>query len=158
VVEPAPPPLTDCELVINPCIAGRFWIKSVTVVTPDRLISSEVISWTGRADSPLIRLIDEPVISTRWVSCARAGDDTTPVPPKATNKPVQSLVLWNMSVTPEDVEVDKPSLEANAYTALLSTVAFTSRVCEAIVKVDPASVSAMVTIGSNFNGTVAQMH
>ena len=81
VVVPPPPPLTDCEAVVKPCIAGRFWIRSVTVVTPDFLMSSLVIVWIGSAPSRAMRLIAEPVISTRWTlvdarawaSCASAA-------------------------------------------------------------------------------------
>ncbi len=74
VVTPAPPPLTDCDSVVKPCMLDRFWISSVTDVAPVFLMSSWVSVWIGSAPSMAMRLIDEPVISTRCMSASCAWE------------------------------------------------------------------------------------
>src|ERR1700743_1567321 len=107
VVVPAPPPLTDCDAVVKPCIAGRFWIRSVTVVTPDFLMSSLVMVWIGSAPSSAMRLIAEPVISTRWTGVALSSDGAAWAMasdvrngPQARATAPQIFVRWNMESTP----------------------------------------------------------
>ena len=47
-------------------------INCSTFVAPDLAMSCRVMTWTGTAVSASMRLIDEPVISMRWLSCAQA--------------------------------------------------------------------------------------
>jgi hypothetical protein len=68
---------------------------------------------TGRDVSASIRLMAEPVISTRssccdvgaGASCANAGNAATPLP-KAIIKLVQSFVLFNIG-PPKEKKVDR---------------------------------------------------
>jgi hypothetical protein len=46
--------------------------SSAAVVTPALSMSSREITCTGSAVSASMRLIDEPVTSTRWLVCASA--------------------------------------------------------------------------------------
>ncbi len=52
--------------MVKPCIAGSAWIRSAMDVAPDRAMASRLITWTGSAPSASMRLMAEPVISTRW--------------------------------------------------------------------------------------------
>ena len=96
---PLPLPLTELEEAwkLPPVIAGNFWISSVTEAAPVLSMASRVMTVMGSAPSASIRLMEEPVISTRWtagLSWAQALAVT------ASSSAVQILVRVNMDVLP----------------------------------------------------------
>ena len=62
----------DAEVTLPPEleIAATVCISCSTLVAPDFRMSSRVITCTGKAVSASMRLIEEPVISTRCICCA----------------------------------------------------------------------------------------
>ena len=74
-----------------------------TVVTPCLLNDSTLITVTGNAVSALIRLMAEPVISMRCVSCAMAGEAArAAIPPSNKDAAALTFVRLNMK-TPEQI-------------------------------------------------------
>ena len=62
-----PPELvpTAMSAIWKPCMAGSFWMTSATEVAPERWICAASMICTGSAPSAAMRLMLEPVISTR---------------------------------------------------------------------------------------------
>ena len=63
--KPKLPPPTEADSPVEPCTVESFLTRSAAEVTPDSRIAAAVITVTGNAPSAAMRLIDEPVISTR---------------------------------------------------------------------------------------------
>src|ERR1700712_1197880 len=104
---PLPLPLTELDDAwkLPPVIAGSFWISSVTDAAPVLSMASRVMTVMGSAPSASIRLMEEPVISTRWTSgavWAQALDAAARI------SAVQILVGVNMEFLPRGGDASCP--------------------------------------------------
>ena len=83
-----PPPLFELNRSTNSC----------ALTAPDFAMSSRLITVTGNAVSASMRLIDEPVISTRCKSCCATAEPEPSINPlpNASSTPLQTLVRLNI--------------------------------------------------------------
>ena len=76
---------------------GETLREEIAQIVSYELEDPRLMMVTGKAVSASMRLIEEPVISTRWVSCASAGSALSArLPPNASIRPVQTFVFLNI--------------------------------------------------------------